>query len=114
MTLGVEYDVPSTMFTMGMFLFDILIYALLAFYFDHVDESNRGKSYNGLFFLKRSYWMKNNKKEIKNNKLNGSLQRNSLEIEYENEENKESASQKLLEEQINDLTKSGNLKINSY
>jgi hypothetical protein len=52
----VHYDVPSTAETMGIFFTDILVYALLAWYFDHIDESNRGKSYDKLFFLRPSYW----------------------------------------------------------
>ena len=64
--------------------------------------------------MKKSYWINNKNNTTKNIKLNKSLHTNSLELEYENEENKESTSQKLLEEQINDLTKSGNLKINSF
>lgn len=35
---------------------DIFLFALLAWYFDHVDNSNRGKTYSKLFFLEKSYW----------------------------------------------------------
>lgn len=54
---NVEYDVPSTAETLGMFFVDIILFTLLAFYFDHVDQSNQGKSYDFLFFLKKSYWL---------------------------------------------------------
>jgi hypothetical protein len=48
---NIEYDVPSTAQTMAYFFMDIFLFAVLAFYFDHVDSSNRGKTYNKLFFL---------------------------------------------------------------
>ncbi len=48
---NIEYDVPSTAETMAYFLMDILLFATLAIYFDHVDSSNRGKTYGKLFFL---------------------------------------------------------------
>ena len=44
------------------FLLDILLFSLLAWYFDHVDDSNRGKNYSKLFFLEKSYWFP--KKEL--------------------------------------------------
>jgi ABC-type multidrug transport system fused ATPase/permease subunit len=62
------YDVPSTYTTILYFLMDILVFSILAWYFDHVDSSNRGKSYGKLFFLEKSYWIGNSKEtEIINN-----------------------------------------------
>lgn len=54
----VKYDVPSTFQTFLFFFVDIVVYLLLAWYFDHVDSSNRGKSYSALFFLEKKYWVK--------------------------------------------------------
>jgi hypothetical protein len=53
---GVDYDVPSTFTTVLYFFMDILVFGVLTWYFDHIDSSNRGKSYDKLFFLKKSYW----------------------------------------------------------
>jgi hypothetical protein len=61
---GIVYDVPSTMETILYFLMDIVIFGLLAWYFDHVDSSNRGKTYSKLFFLEKDYWFSSNKKKI--------------------------------------------------
>lgn len=52
----ISYDVPSPLSTISMFFVDILLYSLFAFYFDHVDSSNRGKSFKKLFFLDKNYW----------------------------------------------------------
>jgi hypothetical protein len=52
----ITYDVPSTAGTVGMFFFDIFLYSILAWYFDHIDSSNRGKSYGYFFFLDKNYW----------------------------------------------------------
>lgn len=56
MKYGVKYDVPSTFETILYFYMNIFIFGALAWYFDHVDSSNRGKTYGYLFFLKKSYW----------------------------------------------------------
>lgn len=53
---NVSYDVPSTAETIGVFFMDILLFFLLAWYFDHIDNSNRGKSYGYFFFLEKNYW----------------------------------------------------------
>jgi hypothetical protein len=118
---GIDYDVPSTAETLGMFFVDILLYCLLAFYFDHVDESNRGKSYDKLFFLKPSYWCnaKGNLEQVKD-KINTS---DDLKSEQSPEIRIKSNSvntgmninaigpEKLLNEQFDDLNKNGNYKI---
>ena len=44
-----------------MFLLDIVFYFILAFYFDHADDSNRGKTYSKFFFLQKSFWCGSNK-----------------------------------------------------
>ena len=41
---------------MCLLYINIIFYGLLAWYFDHVDSSNRGKSYSRLFFLDKKYW----------------------------------------------------------
>jgi len=41
---------------MATFILDILLFSILAWYFDHVDDSNRGKNYSKLFFLDKNYW----------------------------------------------------------
>jgi hypothetical protein len=55
---GVEYDVPSTFYTLTKFLINIAFYSILTWYFDHVDSSNRGKNFDKLFFLDLKYWCK--------------------------------------------------------
>jgi len=56
MKYGVKYDVPSTFTTILFFYLNIIIFGALAWYFDHVDSSNRGKTYSYSFFLNKSYW----------------------------------------------------------
>ncbi len=60
---GITYDVPSTFYTILFFFVDILIYGVLTWYFDHVDSSNRGKSYSKIFFLQPIYWTGKSQKE---------------------------------------------------
>jgi hypothetical protein len=62
---NIQYDVPSTAETIGKFFMDILLYAILAWYFDHVDSSNRGKNYGYFFFLDRNYWSFSKKAKVK-------------------------------------------------
>jgi hypothetical protein len=50
--------IPSTLSSYIYFLLNILFYALLTWYFDHIISNNRGKEYGKLFFLKKSYWVK--------------------------------------------------------
>jgi hypothetical protein len=64
MRFGISYDVPSTAQTIGYFFMDIALYVLLAWYFDHIDNSNRGKSYKKLFFLEKSYWCRPTLKKV--------------------------------------------------
>jgi hypothetical protein len=66
----VLYDVPSTFETMSWFLIDIALFSLLAFYFDHVDQSNQGKSYGYFFFLQKKYWFGANEEDSKKLKKN--------------------------------------------
>ena len=68
MRFGVEYDVPSTFETTLYFFVDIFIFALLAWYFDHVDSSNRGKTYKPFFFLDKNYWCGKSKKKSEQEK----------------------------------------------
>jgi hypothetical protein len=58
---NINYDVPSTAETMGLFLIDILLFFILAWYFDHVDSSNRGKTFSYFFFLDKNYWLNSRK-----------------------------------------------------
>ncbi len=53
---NLQYDVPSTAETIATFILDIVLFTLLAWYFDHIDNSNRGKTYGYLFFLDSDYW----------------------------------------------------------
>jgi hypothetical protein len=81
----VYYDVPSTAETMGWFLIDIILFSLLAFYFDHVDQSNQGKSNGYFFFLQKKYWLgaseEDSKKLKKNLKL---IDIDNINKEFEN------------------------------
>lgn len=94
MQLGVTYDVPSTGQTMSMFFVDMLVFGLLAFYFDHIDSSNRGKSYSPWFMFEKSYWVRgsdNNKNELntkysKNIKYNKNTNTKSIKLIEENDE----------------------------
>jgi hypothetical protein len=54
-----KYEVPSTLSSFIYFLINILFYAILTWYFDHIISNNRGKQYEYFFFLKRSYWIRN-------------------------------------------------------
>ena len=36
---------------------NVVFFGLLTFYFDHVDDSNRGRSFSKLFFLDKKYWL---------------------------------------------------------
>lgn len=49
---------------------DIFLYSILAWYFDHIDNSNRGKTYKKLFFLDMNYWCRKNKKKKKIEEIN--------------------------------------------
>jgi hypothetical protein len=48
---NIKYDVPSTAYTIALLAMDMLVFGLMAFYFDHVDNSNRGKNYSKYFFI---------------------------------------------------------------
>ena len=81
---NIEYDVPSTAETMGFFFLDMILFAVLAWYFDHVDSSNRGKTYDYLFFLDKNYWfgddhlslpVKDKRKELEIDQLNSTINR---------------------------------------
>ena len=45
---------------MGMLILNLIIFAVLTWYFDHIIEHNRGNKDDYLFFLKSSYWKPNN------------------------------------------------------
>lgn len=120
MRFDVHYDVPSTAETMGLFFVDILLYSLLAFYFDHVDESNRGKSCDKLFFFKPSYWFNTRNKIKPALELSSSDNDNLMNKEaYENKNRNSSVKtfmninsnsndpEKLLNEQIEGLNRNG-------
>jgi hypothetical protein len=53
----------------------------LAFYFDHVDQSNQGKSYGYFFFLKKNYWFGSSKEDLKKIKDNLILTNKNNEFE---------------------------------
>jgi len=120
MRFDVHYDVPSTAETMGMFFIDIFLYSLLAFYFDHVDESNRGKSYDKIFFLKPSYWFNTRNKKKSALKLSNSDSDNLTNEDTHEDKNRGSSvktfmninsnsniPEKLLNEQIEGLNING-------
>ena len=52
----VFYDIPSTAQTMVYMILDILFFAVLTWYFDHVSEGNRGRQFSKLFFFEKKYW----------------------------------------------------------
>ena len=64
---------------MATFILNILFFSLLTWYFDHVDDSNRGKKYEKLFFLEKSYWFQGSS-IIKTNILNSSLSKEQTNI----------------------------------
>jgi len=70
---GVNYIVPSTFSTILYLYMNIFIFALLTWYFDHVDSSNRGKTYGYFFFLDKAYWCRAKKNRSYNNKNNYSF-----------------------------------------
>jgi hypothetical protein len=55
---NINFDVPTTLETIGYLCLDMIFYGILAWYFDHVDSSNRGKSYSKIFCFQKSYWCK--------------------------------------------------------
>jgi hypothetical protein len=70
MKYGVKYDVPSTFTTILYLYMNICIFGVLAWYFDHVDSSNRGKTYGYFFFLEKSYWCgRKNSRGFRSNKI---------------------------------------------
>jgi hypothetical protein len=72
MRFDVFYDVPSTFDSILKFYLNIFVFAILTWYFDHVDSSNRGKSYGYFFFFEKNYWCsgeKNNKPNKENDRL---------------------------------------------
>jgi hypothetical protein len=54
----VEYHVSSALSSFCYLLFNMFLYMVLAWYFDHVVTDNRGIKYSKLFFLKKKYWYK--------------------------------------------------------
>ncbi len=85
MKYGVSYDVPSTFTTILYFYMNIFVFGALTWYFDHVDISNRGKTYEYLFFLKKDYWCPS--KRIKSN-INRFNELNQIYSETLDEKNK--------------------------
>ena len=53
---GRHYWVPPSLLSLGIILLDSLIFMLLAWYFDHVLPSNRGKGSSICFFLHKKHW----------------------------------------------------------
>jgi len=68
----IQYDVPSTAETMSYFFLNILFFSILTWYFDHIDNSNRGKTYSKLFCLNRGIKKKltNFDSEIRETEIN--------------------------------------------
>ena len=46
----------SSLLSMLILYGNVLFFAVLTWYFDHIVESNRGRSYRPWFFLTPSYW----------------------------------------------------------
>jgi len=66
-------------------ILDILFYAVLTYYFDHVSEGNRGRQYNKLFFLEKQYWFGSKKVTQHNNNNDKTVQDNQNNIPVNNE-----------------------------
>lgn len=64
--LKVAYDSPSTAYMVMWMFFDCIFYFLLAWYFDNVVSSNRGKDESKTFFLNKDYWVTKPKTKIIN------------------------------------------------
>lgn len=52
-----DYVMYSCSHSILILALDIVFYAVLAWYFDHVVESNRGRGDSIIFFLKKSFWV---------------------------------------------------------
>lgn len=54
--LNINFTVPPPSTSLWVLCANILIFWILCFYFDHVLESNQGKNYDYVFFLRPSFW----------------------------------------------------------
>ncbi len=64
---GSYFEIPCTLWSFFYFILQIIFYSILTWYFDHIITSNRGKYFEKLFFLKKSYWKSvktNNRQDI--------------------------------------------------
>lgn len=52
-----DYVLYSAQTSVMVLVLDVVVYAVLTWYFDHVVESNRGKGSSPIFFLKKSFWV---------------------------------------------------------
>lgn len=55
--LETEYDVPPTYQSLLWMIANTLIFTLLTWYFDNVDESNKGKTVSYFFCFEKKYWL---------------------------------------------------------
>lgn len=61
-SLETEYDVPPTYDSFLWMFFNIILFWLLTWYFDNVNESNKGKSVSYWFCFDKNYWCPKNKR----------------------------------------------------
>ena len=55
--LETEYNVPPTYQSLLWMLANMVIFAILTWYFDNVDESNKGKTVSYYFCFDKQYWL---------------------------------------------------------
>lgn len=53
---GDTYSSPTPLTGFGIICIQLVLYATLVWYFDHVVSSNRGSNERFYFFLTRNYW----------------------------------------------------------
>jgi hypothetical protein len=57
-SMGGPFTAPPTIDSYYYLLMDCALYAILAWYFDHVIQHNRGVSYSPWFFFEPKFWCK--------------------------------------------------------
>lgn len=82
---GDKIKVPSTLSSYMILVGDLVLYAILAWYLDHVLPSNRGSADGFFFFLKPRYWgCKRKKSQVSKLVLNTKITDPSLLVPKEN------------------------------
>jgi len=77
---GEPYKVPSPSELISNMIFNILLYMLVTWYFDHVMPNNRGRTHKYLFFISWSYWFGRKNSEV-DNPSNRSRERRSSSVD---------------------------------